>query len=127
LPLRIENKNNNNPYPGLELPVDYDFDLEDIDIDNSDNDWDPVNRQFDSDFSITSLPKGEGYDLVDVNRDELAYKSEVKLTGYCNAKNDENNNLWVTMESPFLTKKITQKFPTLPGYTIPETRAIGDN
>lgn len=33
------------------------------------------------------------------------------------------------MESPFLTKKITQKFPTLPGYTIPETptRAIGDN
>ena len=65
--------------------------------------------------------------MVDVNRDELAYKSEVKLTGYCNAKNDENNNLWVTMESPFLTKKITQKFPTLPGYTIPETRAIGDN
>lgn len=67
--------------------------------------------------------------MVDVNRDELAYKSEVKLTGYCNAKNDKNNNLWVTMESPFLTKKITQKFPTLPGYTIPEiqTRAIGDN
>jgi len=65
--------------------------------------------------------------LVDVNRDELAYKSEVKLTGYCNAENDENNNLWVTMESPFLTKKITQKFPTLPGYTIPKTRAIGDN
>lgn len=67
--------------------------------------------------------------MVDVGRDELAYKSEVKLTGYCNAENDENNNLWVTMESPFLTKKITQKFPTLPGYTIPETntRAIGNN
>lgn len=124
---RIEN--GENPYPGLRLPVDYEFELNDIDIDEEDNDWDPINREFGSDFTITSLPDQQGYELVDVNRDELAYKSHVRLTGYCNAENDENNNLWVTMESPFLTKKITQKFPTLPGYTIPETptRAIGDN
>lgn len=125
--VRIENENNN-PYPGLQLPVDYNFELNDIDIDEEDNDWDPINREFGSDFTITSLPNGQGYDVVDVNRDELAYKQQVSLTGYCTAENDANNNLWVTMESPFLTKKIKQKFPQLPGYVIPENRlrATGD-
>jgi hypothetical protein len=64
---------------------------------------------------------------VEVNRDELAYKQQVNLTGYCNAENDQQNNLWVTLESPFLTKKIRQKFPSLPGYVIQNNRAVGDN
>lgn len=105
------------------------MDLEDIDINEEWNEWDPINREFKQDITITSEDDGRGYEVVTLNRDELAYKSEVKLTGYCNAENDQNNNLWVTMESPFLTKKITQKFPLLPGYGIPEnnTRAVGDN
>lgn len=123
--VRIEN--GENPYPGLNLPVDYDFDLDDIDIENEENDWDPINREFASDFTITSLPDDRGYDLVEVNRDELAYKQQVNLTGYCNAENDQQNNLWVTLESPFLTKKIRQKFPSLPGYVIENNRAVGDD
>lgn len=125
--VRIENSNN--PYPGLKLPVEYNMDLNDIDINEEGNDWDPINREFRSEIFITSEDDGRGYEVVSLDRDELAYKSEVKLTGYCNAENDQNNNLWVTMESPFLTKKITQKFPLLPGYSIPEnnTRAVGDN
>lgn len=105
------------------------MDLNDIDINEEGNDWDPINREFRSEIFITSEDDGRGYEVVSLDRDELAYKSEVKLTGYCNAENDQNNNLWVTMESPFLTKKITQKFPLLPGYSIPEnnTRAVGDN
>jgi hypothetical protein len=123
--VRIEN--GENPYPGLTLPVDYDFDLDDIDIENEENDWDPINREFASDFTITSLPDDRGYDVVEVNRDELAYKQQVNLTGYCNAENDQQNNLWVTLESPFLTKKIRQKFPSLPGYVIQNNRSVGDN
>ena len=104
------------------------MELEDIDINNEDNDWDPINREFAEDLTITSLPNGEGYNVVELDRDELAYKQQINLTGYCTAENDENNNLWVTMESPFLTKKIKQKFPQLPGYSIPEnqSRAVGD-
>lgn len=130
--LRIENENNNNEYPGLKLPIDYYFELNDVDITNKDNNWDPIKKEFSTELTITSLPYGNGYDVVDVDRDELAYQPEIKLDGYCNPQNDIDNNLWVTLESPYLTKKITQKFPLLPGYStqpINENgkRAIGEN
>ena len=102
--------------------------LDDVNINNSNNNFNTTTKRFQSDIQIRD--NSNNYNLVNLNRNLLAYQPVTTLDGYCNLDTDNLGNNWVTLRSPdYITATIMQKFPSLPGNITPSnsTKAVGDN